>query len=108
MESLDIIYLNQFDRIYPKNNSLFSQGDIYIIYIKRKDSYNLYDNLVEHVLWLIKFYTYPMYFFTLLKSWLFFFFFLISLASITRATNISMYNRKMCQIYTFKSQNYPH
>ena len=72
MESLDIIYLNQSDRIYPKNNSLFSKGDIIYIYIyiyiyrerererERGDSYNLYGNLVEHVLWLIKFYTYPM------------------------------------------------
>ena len=36
MESLDIIYLNQSDRIYPKNNSLFSKGDIIYIYIYRE------------------------------------------------------------------------
>ena len=73
MESLDIIYLNQSDRIYPKNNSLFSKGDIIYIYIERErergDSYNLYGNLVEHVLWLVKFYTYPMYFFKLSASY---------------------------------------
>ena len=69
MESLDIIYLNQSDRSYPKNNSLFSKGDIIYIYIEREDSYNLYGNLVEHVLWLIKFYTYPMYFFKLSASY---------------------------------------
>ena len=69
MESLDIIYLNQSDRIYPKNNSLFSKGDIIYIYREREDSYNLYGNLVEHVLWLIKFYTYPMYFIKLSASY---------------------------------------
>ena len=69
MESLDIIYLNQSDRIYPKNNSLFSKGDIIYIYREREDSYNLYGNLVEHVLWLVKFYTYPMYFIKLSASY---------------------------------------
>ena len=69
MESLDIIYLNQSDRIYPKNSSLFSKGDIIYIYREREDSYNLYGNLVEYVLWLIKFYTYPMYFIKLSASY---------------------------------------